>query len=45
LIALRIPITVYKKISVPLFIFTLILLAMVFLPYPIGVYAGGAIVG
>jgi len=42
LIALRIPITVYKKISVPLFIFTLILLAMVFLPYPIGVYAGGA---
>ena len=42
LIALRIPITVYKKMSVPLFIFTLILLAMVFLPYPIGVYAGGA---
>ena len=42
LIALKIPITVYKKISVSLFIFTLILLAMVFLPYPIGVYAGGA---
>ena len=42
LIALKIPLTVYKKISVPLFIFTLILLAMVFLPYPIGVYAGGA---
>jgi len=42
LIALKIPLTVYKKISVPLFIFTLILLAMVFLPYPIGFYAGGA---
>jgi len=42
LITLKIPLTFYKKISVPLFIFTLILLTMVFLPHPIGVYAGGA---
>ncbi len=42
LIVLKIPISIFKKISVPLFILALILLAMVFLPSPIGVNVNGS---
>jgi cell division protein FtsW len=42
LLVLKIPISLFKKVSVPLFILTLILLAMVFLPSPIGVNVNGS---
>ena len=42
LLVLKIPISLFKKVSVPLFILTLILLAMVFLPSPIGVNVIGS---
>ncbi len=42
LIVLKIPISIFKKLSVPLFILALILLAMVFLPSPIGVNVNGS---
>ena len=42
LLVLNVPLSLFKKVSVPLFILTLILLAMVFLPSPIGVNVNGS---
>ena len=42
LLVLKVPLSLFKKVSVPLFILTLILLAMVFLPSPIGVNVNGS---
>ena len=42
LLVLKVPLSLFKKVSVPLFILSLILLAMVFLPSPIGVTVNGS---
>ena len=42
LLVLKVPLSLFKKVSVPLFVLTLILLAMVFLPSPIGVNVNGS---